>query len=146
MSKKKYIVVPRTTSAMDNGLATSKGNFSFNGKTAKIVDSSLASEIDHQHGLKGSGDVWVHEDENYTWHERNDGMTNGRDYGIHRYTFSGVDTTGFRITKDNGYVWVWKGGRQVRVTRLEAEQEGYEIVGKGKHAKGNDRRSFDGER
>lgn len=128
MAKKKYIVVPRTTSAMKNGLATSKGNLSFNGKTAKIVDESMASEIDHEHGLKGKGDVWVHEDENYTWHERNDKMTDGRNRGIHHYTFSGVDMTGIKTTKKSLYVWVWKNKKQVRMLRTEAEQEGYEIV------------------
>lgn len=128
MANKKYIVVPRTTAAMKDGLKTSKGRMSFNGKTGKIVDASMASEIDSEHGLKGSGEVWVHEDENYTWHERNGGMTDGRNRGIHHYTFSGVDMTGIKTTKKSLYAWVWKDNKQVRMLREEAEREGYKIV------------------
>ena len=133
MSKKKYIVVPRTQSAMVDGVDTPRGKVTFGGKTAKVVDESMAKDLDQTHGLKGTGDVWVHEDENYTWHERNDGMTDGRNYGIHKYTFSGVDTTGLKTTRDNGYVWVLVDKKQKRMLRTEAELEGYEIVEKGKH-------------
>ena len=34
----------------------------------------------------------------------------------------------FKVTKDNGYVWVWKNNRQVRMKREEADREGYEII------------------
>ena len=126
--KKRYIVVPRTEAAMNNGLATTKGNFSFGGKTARIVDESLASEIDTQHGLKGSGDVWVERDENFEWHEHHDRDTDGRKVGIHHYTFSGVDLSHLKPRKDTGLVWVRDGLRQIRMSRIQAEEEGYEIV------------------
>lgn len=137
MSKKKrYIIVPRTERVKEDGLQTGKGNVSFKGKTATWVDdASLAKEIDTQHGLKGSGDVWVEQDENLEWHDKHDGLTDGKMKGIHNYTFQGVDMKGIRTTRDNGYVWVWKGGRQVRVTKQEAKEEGYKIIKKAIHVK-----------
>lgn len=93
-------------------------------------DPAIAKEIDTQHGLKGSGDVWVAQDENLEWHEKHDGLTDGKMKGIHNYTFQGVDMSGIKTTRDNGYVWVWKEGKQIRVTRTEAENEGYEIISK----------------
>ena len=89
MKKKRYIVVPRTTGIQQTGLKTGKGTLSFKGKTAMWVDESVASEINTQHGLKGSGQVWVAQDENLEWHEKNDGQTDGRKIlGIHKYTFA----------------------------------------------------------
>ena len=126
--KKRYIVVPRTEKAMTDGLATTKGRFGFGTKTARIVDESLASEIDTQHGLKGSGDVWVHEDENLEWHEHHDKGTDGRNVGIHHYTFQGVDLSHLKPRTDDGKVWVRVGLKQVRMLRAQAEEKGYEIV------------------
>lgn len=31
-------------------------------------------------------------------------------------------------TRDNGFVWVWLGGKQIRMKRVDAEEEGYEII------------------
>jgi hypothetical protein len=91
--KKRYIVVPRTTGIQQTGLKTGKGTLSFKGKTAMWVDESVASEIDTQHGLKGSKQVWVAQDENLEWHEKNDGQTDGRKIlGIHKYTFAQMGT------------------------------------------------------
>jgi len=132
--KKKFIVVPRTEKAVLDGLDTSKGKFGFGGKTARIVDQSTANEIDSQHGLKGSGDVWVHEDENLAWHEHHEAGTDGRKLGIHHYTFSGIDLSHLKPRKDNGMVWVYMNGKQVRMSRQQAEEEGLEIVtGKGRN-------------
>jgi hypothetical protein len=127
--KKRYMIVPRTEEAKAKGLSTGKGKLTFSGKTATWVDDpAIAAEINTQHGLKGSGDVWVAQDENLEWHEKHDGLTDGKMKGIHNYTFQGIDMKGIRTTKDNGWVWVWNNGRQMRVKRIEAENEGYEIV------------------
>lgn len=92
--KKRYMVVPRDEHTKQNGLMTGKGKLDFKGKTAAWVDDpAIAREIDTQHGLKGSGDVWVAQDENLEWHEKNDGQTDGRKVtGIHRYTFAQMGT------------------------------------------------------
>jgi hypothetical protein len=66
-------------------------------------------------------------------------MTDGRSYGIHHYTFAGVDMTGIKATKDNGYVWVQKVGKQVRMKRSEAIEEGYEII----HPKKREKRGLE---
>lgn len=137
MAKKKYLVVPRTTSAMRDGLKTSKGTLNFGKKTGKIVDASMASEIEHEHGLKGSGDVWVHEDENYSWHLRHDGMTDGRSYGIHHYTFAGVDLKGrggnerVKVKTADGYTFM---------SREQAEELELEIIEKGKQSEKSNHR------
>lgn len=131
MAKKKYIVVPRSPRAMENGIQTSKGKLDFDGKTGMYVTDDVASEIDTHHGEHGSNDVWVCEDERLSWHERNDSMTDGKNTGIHHYTFSGVDMTGIRSVRLSREVWVWVDSQrlvQKLVRREVAEQEGYEIV------------------
>jgi hypothetical protein len=126
MKKKRYIVVPRTDTVKKQGLATGKGKLTFGNQTAQWVDDpAIANEIDTQHGMKGSGDVWVAQDENLEWHERHDGMTDGRNKGIHNYTFAGVDidTRGgnerVRVRTRDGFTFV---------SRVVAEEEGYQIV------------------
>lgn len=85
---KRYIVVPRSESVMLNGIQTGKRKINFGKQTAKWVsDPEEAREIDQQYGLKGSGDVWVHQDENLEWHEDNGGHTDGRNKGTHHFTF-----------------------------------------------------------
>lgn len=127
--KKRYIVVPRTQGIQQNGIKTGKGQLTFGKKTAQWVDDpAVAKEIDTQYGLKGSGDVWVEQDENLEWHAKHDDGTDGKMAGIHHYTFSGVDMSNIRTVKDNGYVWVKLDGKQKRMKRIEAEQEGYEIL------------------
>lgn len=127
--KKRYMVVPRTESVKERGISTGKGKLTFGTKTAQWVDDpAIAKEIDTQHGLKGTGDVWVAQDENLEWHEANDGLTDGKKVGIHHYTFQGADMSGIRTTRDNGYVWVYRDGKQIRVKREEALEEGYEIL------------------
>lgn len=126
--KKRYIVVPRNQKAILDGLDTTKGKFEFGKKTARFIDESMASEIDTQYGLKGTGDVWVERDENLEWHEHHDKNTDGRKVSIHHYTFAGVDMSNIRSTKDNGLVWVRDGLKQILMTREQAEEEGLEIV------------------
>ena len=141
MKKKRYIVVPRTEGAKERGITTGKGKLTFGDKTAAWVDDpAIAREIDTQHGLKGSGDVWVEQDENLEWHENNDAGTDGRNVGIHHYTFQGVDISHLRTTRDNGYVWVRKDGKQVRVKREIARAEGWEIVKKKRIRRASERR------
>lgn len=84
MKKKAYLVMPRNTNVLDTGLKTGRGRLKFGkGKTSMMVgDESLANEIDTQHGLKGTGDVWVAEDQRGESFLRDDG-NDGR--GIHRY-------------------------------------------------------------
>lgn len=125
MAKKKFIVVPRTPEASINGIKTSKGTLDFKTQGPTYVDEGTASEINTQHGLKGSGDVWVEQDENLEWHEHHDGETDGRNRkGVHHYTFSGVDMSGIRNRNKSKYVWVRRGDRQVRVLREEAVENG----------------------
>jgi len=88
--KKKYIVVPRNEKTQAAGLQTGKGTVKFGKKTAAWVDDpALAREINTHHGLRGSGDVWVEQDENLEWHAAQDGDTDGRNRskGGHRYFF-----------------------------------------------------------
>ena len=85
MAKKKaYLVMPRNTGIMQTGLKTAKGTLKFKkGKTHMMVsDEGLANEIDTQHGLKGTGDVWVAEDQRGESFLRDDGP---QGVGVHRY-------------------------------------------------------------
>jgi|WetSurMetagenome_2_1015567.scaffolds.fasta_scaffold166474_3 hypothetical protein len=131
-NNKKYIVVPRTEKTMLDGIATSKGKLEFGTKTGVYVDSSVASEIDTHHGEHGSNDVWVCEDERLTWHERNDSMTDGKNAGIHHYTFAGVDMA---RRGGNDRVKVKIKGGYTYVSREVAEEEGYTIVKVRKHGR-----------
>lgn len=47
-----------------------------------ISDEALAKEVDTTYGLKGSGDVWVSEDERVGSFLRDDARTG---QGVHRY-------------------------------------------------------------
>lgn len=97
MKKRRYIVVPRTPGIQETGLQTGKRHLNFGKKTARWIDDPAeAREIDAQYGLKGSGDVWVEQDENLEWHAKHDEGTDGKMTGIHRYTFAGVDTARIR--------------------------------------------------
>lgn len=143
--KKRYIVVPRTEGVKETGIQTGKGRLTFGDKSAQWVDDpAIAREIDTTHGLKGSGDVWVEQDENLEWHERHDGMTDGKNLGIHRYTFQGVDTSHLKHTHDNGKVWAWVGNVQKRMKREEAIQNGYQIVKQKRRKRASDRREAGG--
>lgn len=81
MAKRKHIVVPRSEKAMKDGVRTSKGVLPFKGKSMMYVDDDLADEIDKTDGLKGTKDVWVHEDPRLNWSERY------KPDGVHSYFF-----------------------------------------------------------
>ena len=126
MKKKRYIVVPRTEEAKRRGIKTGKGNLIFGNKSAQWVDDpAIAREIENDYGKKGSMDVWVAQDENLEWHERHDAMTDGRNKGIHNYTFAGVDINArggnerVRVKTRDGFTYM---------SRVIAEEEGYQIV------------------
>lgn len=128
MKKKRYIVVPRTEEAKRRGIKTGKGNLTFGTKSAQWVDDPvIAKEIENDYGKNGSMDVWVAQDENLEWHERHDGMTDGRSKGIHNYTFAGTD---FGLRGGNERVKVRTKGGFTFVSRLVAEEEGLEILPK----------------
>lgn len=84
MAKKKYMVVGRTKDAVLNGIQTSQGLKEFHGKTAMYVDQDMASEIETEHGLKGSGEVFTMEDDRVTTHVRDN---EGEIQGVHHYHF-----------------------------------------------------------
>ena len=128
--KKRYMVVPRTPGIQQTGLKTGKGKLTFGEKTAQWVDDpAVAREIDTQYGMKGSGDVWVAQDENLEWHEHHDGNTDGRKVSIHHYTFAGVDmqkkggNKRVKVKTADGYTYM---AEQVAI------ELGYEIVEKEK--------------
>lgn len=87
--KKRFMVVPRTPEAKENGIVTGKGHRKFHGHGAFFVsDAAEADEIDTRYGLKGrKSDVWVQEDPVYEWHLHHDGSTFGHNITTHHNTF-----------------------------------------------------------
>lgn len=82
------MVVPRTKEAKIRGFNAGRGRRRFSKRGAMFVsDASEAEEIDRTVGLKGSKEVWVHEDPMYEWHLHNDGSTSGQNIETHGYTF-----------------------------------------------------------
>lgn len=128
--KKKYIILARNKKTATNGLTTGKGHRSFGRYSALwISDEAEAREIEHQYGMKGTKDVSVTTDQQYEWSINNEGSDGTKMSGnTHHYTFQGVDTSRIRTTRDNGYVWVQQGGKQVRMKRERALEEGFLIV------------------
>ena len=90
MANKKHVVMARMPNVIENGLETSKGHLDFKGKSMVHVDGDIADEIDQTQGLKGSGEVWVHEDPilNHTerYHE-NTSVKEGTVMSLHSYIF-----------------------------------------------------------
>lgn len=132
--KKRFMVVPRTTGVQQTGIKTGKGQLTFGKKTAQWIDDpAVAKEIDTQYGLKGTGDVWVAQDENLEWHEKHDGLTDGKMKGIHNYTFAGVDmekkggNKRVKVKTNDGFTYM---------AEAVAIEMGYEIVEKGKKNEG----------
>lgn len=78
---KRHVVMARTERARKEGVKTSKGVLSFKGKSMMTVDDDVANEIDKTDGLKGTGDVWVHEDPRRNWVERY------KPDGVHSYFY-----------------------------------------------------------
>ena len=137
MSKKKtHRIYARDRNAVLDGLKTSKGKVEFGTKTAVYVDADTAKEVDERYGLKSMDEsVMVVKDEQFDravngekWDVVRDSKRGDWVKTLHRYRFQGVDTSHIRSTRDNGYVWVWQGGRQVRMKRADAEREGRDII------------------
>ncbi len=79
--RKKHFVMPRSPQARKAGVKTSKGTLKFGETGGMWVDPDIANEIEHTDGLKGTREVWTHEDVR-TNHE----MTYKPD-GVHGYFF-----------------------------------------------------------
>lgn len=116
--KKKHIVLARTPEIMEQGIDTPRGHKGFNGHSVMWVnDAGEAREIEQKY----KGKVAVTEDQQYSWSVNNDGGNGTRMDNVHNYTFSGVDTSHFKV-------WVLKRGKLVRVTKAQAQNKGYKIV------------------
>lgn len=127
--KKKFIVLPRNGNIFEKGLTTGRGHRKFKKAGAMwITDEAEAREIEHEYGMKGKKQVAVTTDQQYEWSANNENGDGTKMDNIHNYTFQGVDMSGIKTTRDNGYVWVYKGGSQVRMRRSQANEEGLEIV------------------
>ena len=134
--KKRFIVVPRTTEAQFRGIRTGKRDLKFGKQTARwISDPAEAREIDAVYGNKGTGDVWVAQDENLEWHEHHDGNTDGRKVSIHHYTFAQMGTQlperhkligKKKVISGKAYMYIEEEGR----LKLAPYQKGYRS-GKG---------------
>ena len=91
MANKRYMVVPRTPEAQEKGVETGMGHRNFAGNKLWVSDPVIAHEIDQSVGLKGSKQVWVHEDPGLEFHEKHDG-SDGHNREIHFYTFGPTET------------------------------------------------------
>ena len=120
MPKKRYQVIKATTREIP-GLTVGGRvkKFSKNG-TFETNDPGEAAEIDKVLGARGTGEVVV-----TSYNEKEPG---------HNYRFTGVDTSHLRRTRDNGYVWVRKDGKEIRVKREVAIAEGYKPARRRKAA------------
>ena len=86
---KKHLVMARNEEVQKKGLDTSIGHLHFNG-SSMMVEESIANEIDSVQGVKGTGDVWTHEDPRYNWERKNSGGT------VHRFFFGAVPSRRYR--------------------------------------------------
>ena len=114
MPKKKYQVIKATKRDIPGVMVGGRQKLFDKNGTFETTDAGEAAEINKVLGMKGTGEVVV---TNY----------NEKEHG-HNYTFRGVDTSHIRSVKDNGWVWVWKNGKQVRIKREQAIAEGYKII------------------
>ena len=119
MAKKRHIVMPRTTRIQKEGIVTSKGKLSFKDKTMMYVGDDIADEIDQTQGLKGTGDVWVHEDPRLNWTER--------------YKADGVHSFFFGAT--NRYADAWEAFEKRRKDGQRRHEAGIDDAG-GASARG----------
>ena len=87
---KKHLVMARNAEIQEKGLETSKGHLDFNGQSSMLVEESIANEIESHQGLKGSHDVWTHEDPRYNWENRFGGGSG------HRYFFGAPPSRRYR--------------------------------------------------
>ena len=87
---KKHVVMARTPEIMKDGIPTSQGHLHFGGKATALVDASIANEIESEQGLKGTGEVWTHEDPRGNWMDRFKTLSG------HKYFFGGHVSRRFR--------------------------------------------------
>lgn len=113
MPKKKYQVIKATKRDIPGVMVGGRQKLFDKNGTFETTDAGEAAEINKVLGMKGTGEVVV---TNY----------NEKEHG-HNYTFRGVDTSHLKV-KDNGWVWVYKGGKQVRMKREQAIAEGLQIM------------------
>lgn len=127
MAKKtKQIVLARNEKTGSEGIELDGQKMDFvHGSALWVDDPGKAEAIQQKYG----NNVAVTKDQQLEWSVNNENGNGTRMDNIHKYTFQGVDMSGIRTTKDNGYVWAYVGGgRQKRMKREEALREGYEIV------------------
>jgi hypothetical protein len=98
--KKKYMVMARDKMTALTGITTKRGghrNFGEKSTAMWIGDKAEADEIEQTYGNKGTGDVFVVEDEKYShalnaeqW-DMKFGKDGGQLHTIHHYTQRGAD-------------------------------------------------------
>lgn len=132
--KKTHRIYARDENVILDGIKTSRGKVNFGTQTAVYVDEATAKEVDERYGGK-SGDVIVAKDEQYEralngegWKIQYDSKRGDSVKTLHKWKFQGIDTSHIRTIKDNGLVWVYRGGRQILMKRSKALEEGFEIV------------------
>lgn len=109
--KKKFQVIKNTTNPEFRGLEIDGKLRKFSPNGTFIIDApDLANDINKTYGRKGNQSVAVVP---YNDHET-------RELG-HRYTFSGVDTSHFKV-------WVLRDGKLARVTKDLARRRMYPII------------------
>lgn len=107
---KKYQVIKATTNDIPGVYVGGKKRvFGHNGSFT-VSDKGEAEEINKVLGMKGTGEVVVTPYKDNTTDEPG-----------HRYKFSGVDTSNFKV-------WIIKGGKVVRTTKGNALRRGYKII------------------
>lgn len=134
MKKKKWMVVSRDKKTSLTGITTQRGGHrTFGKKTSAmwISDKHEAEEIDHKYGMKGKGDVFVVEDEKYSYAvngeqwDMNFTEKGGQLKTVHHYTFSGVD---MQARGGGERVRVKTADGHTVVSREYAVSEGLEIL------------------
>jgi hypothetical protein len=112
MSKKFQVIKATTKEIPGLTVGGRVKKFAANG-TFEVDDPGEAKEIDKVLGMKGTGEVVV-----TPYDDKEPG---------HTYTFSGVDMSRIKTTRDNGYVWVRVDGKEIRVKREVAIAKGWHI-------------------
>ncbi len=122
MRRKKHIVLARNEKIAAQGLELDGKKMNFHqGKAFWVEDEGKAMALQQKYPR----DVAVTLDQQYTWHANNEQGNGTRMDNTHHYTFSGVDTSHFKV-------WVEIKGKPKRVTKAEAQRMGYTIISEKK--------------
>lgn len=113
MANKKHVVMARDTRVAQEGVQTSQGTLKFNEHGSAYVDADIANEIEHTQGLKGTGEVWTHEDPVGNW------MTTYKADGVHSYFF-GVPSKAY----EKGWEHIFGKKRENAATSVAEAQDG----------------------